>query len=66
MAVAIALGMAGADVCINYFVGDAEADAVVKKIQSFGVQCFAHKANVADEKAVIDMFSEIKNTFGMY
>jgi glucose 1-dehydrogenase len=64
MAVAIALGMAGADVCINYFVGDAEADAVVQKIKSFGVQSFAHKANVADEQAVIEMFAEIKSKFG--
>jgi glucose 1-dehydrogenase len=63
-AVAVALGLAGADVVVNYFVGDEQAEAVVKKIQSFGVNSYAHKANVADEKEVINMFDVMKKKWG--
>lgn len=63
-AVAIALGMAGADVVINYFAGDEAADAVVKKIEGFGSKSYAHKANVADEKDVLAMFETMKKKWG--
>lgn len=63
-AVALALGEAGADVVVNYFAGDKEADDVVKKIQSFGSSSFAYKANVADEKEVIAMFDAMKTKWG--
>ncbi|MBM3208109.1 MAG: glucose 1-dehydrogenase [Chlamydiae bacterium] len=64
MAVAIALGRAGADVCVNYYAGDAEADAVVEKIKSYGSQSFSYKANVSNEKEVMAMFDEMKKRFG--
>jgi glucose 1-dehydrogenase len=63
-AVAIALGQAGADVVVNYFSGDEQADAVVKKIQSYGSNSYAHKANVADEKEVLNMFDTLKKKWG--
>jgi glucose 1-dehydrogenase len=64
LAVALALGEAGADVVVNYFAGDKEADDVVKKIESFGSSSFAYKANVADEKEVIAMFDAMKKKWG--
>ncbi len=64
MAVAIALGQAGADVCVNYFVGDEAAGDVVKKIKSYGVNSFAHKGNVANEADVLAMFDKVREQFG--
>ncbi len=63
-AVAIALAEAGADVVINYFVGDEAAEAVIKKITSLGSKGYAHKANVADEKEVLHMFDTMKEKWG--
>ncbi|MFS6749802.1 SDR family NAD(P)-dependent oxidoreductase, partial [Staphylococcus aureus] len=62
--VALALGEAGADVCVNYVDGDDAAQAVVEKLQGFGVNAFAHKADVSDENQVAAMFKAAVERFG--
>ena len=62
--VAIALGEAGADVVVNYVDGDDAADAVVEEIRKFGVNAYAHKADVSSEEEVIAMFAKMFEQFG--
>ncbi|MGH8144057.1 MAG: SDR family NAD(P)-dependent oxidoreductase, partial [Steroidobacteraceae bacterium] len=62
--VAIGLAQAGADVVVNYVVGDEAADAVVEEIRRCGVQGFAHKADVSSESQVEDMFKHMLDQFG--
>jgi glucose 1-dehydrogenase len=62
--VALALGEAGADVAVNYVVGDAEANAVVEQIRGFGVRAVACKADVSSEQQVADMFRQAVQEFG--
>ena len=64
MAVALSLAQSGADVVINYFAGDKEADEVVQQIQSFGVSSYAHKGDVSKEEDVINMFETMKKKWG--
>ena len=63
-AVAIALGQAGADVVVNYVVGDDAAEAVVAEIRTTGVKAFAHKADVSNEAQVGAMFDRMCQEFG--
>ncbi|HEX4112617.1 MAG TPA: SDR family oxidoreductase [Stellaceae bacterium] len=63
-AVAIALGQAGADVVVNYVVGDDAAAEVVNEIQSHGVMAYAHKADVSSEQDVQAMFAATIAKFG--
>jgi len=63
-AVAIALGAAGADVAVNYVVGDEEADQVVAEIGKFGVKALACKADVLSEDEVAAMFQQAVGEFG--
>ena len=63
-AVAIAFGRAGADVVVNYVVGDEAAAEVVKEIQSHGVVAYAHKADVSREDEVHGMFAAMVAKFG--
>jgi glucose 1-dehydrogenase len=63
-AVAIALGQAGADVVVNYVVGDAEAQDVVNTLQSAGVRALAIKADVSSEEQVQAMFQRMIAEFG--
>ncbi|GJF31373.1 glucose-1-dehydrogenase [Kitasatospora sp. NE20-6] len=63
-ATAIALGRAGADVVVNYVSGREAADEVVEEIRSFGVQAFAHEADVSDEGQVVAMFARTVEEFG--
>jgi len=46
-AVALALGQAGADVVVNYVVGDEAAADVVREIETCGVKAYAYKADVS-------------------
>ena len=62
--VAIALGQAGADVCVNYVDGDEAANAVVTELLGFGVKAFAYKADVSDEQQVAAMFRAAVAQFG--
>ncbi len=63
-AIALSLGRSGADVVINYFAGDEEAEDLVKTIQSFGVKSYSHKADVSKEEDVIAMFQKMYKEFG--
>ncbi len=63
-AVAEALGMAGADVVVNYVVGEEAAQAVVEKIKSFGVKAIAVMADVSKEDQVQAMFKKTIAEFG--
>ncbi len=63
-AVAIGLGQAGADVVVNYRSHPEKAQEVVDIIKGFGVQCYAHQADVSKEEDIIAMFEEMKKQFG--
>jgi len=62
--VAIGLAQAGADVVVNYVVGDEAAQAVVDEIRRGGGQAFAHKADVSSESQVQDMFKHMIEQYG--
>jgi glucose 1-dehydrogenase len=62
--VAIALGRAGADVMVNYVVGDEAAHAVVKEICAGGVKALAYQADVSSEEQVAGMFKHLVQEFG--
>ena len=63
-AVALAMGQAGADVAVNYVVGDDAAQAVVGQITAAGGKARAYKADVSDEGAVQAMFAAVVADFG--
>lgn len=63
-AVAIALGQAGADVVVNYVVGDDQANEVVQLIHESGSKAYAHLADVSDESQVLGMFARMVEEFG--
>ena len=63
-AVALALGQAGADVAVNYVVGDEAAQAIVDQITAAGGKARAYKADVSDEGAVQAMFAAVVADFG--
>jgi len=63
-AVAIALGRAGADVAVNYVVGDEAAQEVVNSIIANGGRAMAIKADVSDEAQVQSMFMSAIQSFG--
>ncbi|RDS79023.1 SDR family NAD(P)-dependent oxidoreductase [Dyella monticola] len=64
MAVAAALGEAGADVAANYVDGDEAAAKVVEAIRAHGVQAIAYKADVSSEEQVATMFRDVIERFG--
>ncbi len=64
LAVATALGHAGADVVVNYVKGDAAAEQVVQEIQRCGGKAFAYQADVANEEQVRAMFERMFREFG--
>ncbi len=63
-AVAVALGHAGADVCVNYVSRPEEAAKVVALIEESGSRAFAFKADVSQEAEVQAMFAKVVETFG--
>ena len=62
-AVALALGRAGADVVVNWVVGEEAAQEIVDQIKGFGVDACAIKGDVSREDEVQEMFRET-NTMG--
>jgi glucose 1-dehydrogenase len=62
--VAIGLAQAGADVMINYVVGDEAANAVVEEIRASGALGAAYKADVSSEEQVAAMFQSMREQFG--
>ncbi|WP_329500686.1 SDR family oxidoreductase [Kitasatospora herbaricolor] len=63
-ATAIGLGRAGADVVVNYVFGREAAEEVAEEIRSFGVQAYAHEADVSDEGQVVAMIARMVEQFG--
>ena len=63
-AIATALGAAGADVVVNYVVGDDAASAVVDEIRGHGVKAIAIKADVSSEADVDRMFADAIRELG--
>ncbi len=63
-AVAIALGRAGANVCVNYVHDRPEAETTAGAIRESGVKAFAHKADVSSEQDVQAMFAQVLEEFG--
>ncbi len=63
-AIAVALGAAGADVVVNYVVGDDAASAVVDEIRGHGVNAIAIKADVSSEADVERMFGDAIRELG--
>ncbi len=63
-AVAVALGAAGANVAVNWVVGEPAAQAVVQKIRDGGAQAEAFEADVSSEAQVQAMFEAVVARFG--
>ncbi len=61
---AIALGGAGANVVVNFVVGEDTAGEVVKKIEAKGAKAIALHADVSNEAEVQAMFKTAIATFG--
>ena len=62
----IALGLAeqGANVIINYFRSRDAADEAVARIKEFGVECYAHRANIGNHSQIPPIFKKIKERYG--
>ena len=63
-AVAIALAQAGAEVVVNYALGEAAAHAVVETIQAAGGRAMALQADVSQEDQVQAMFARMMKELG--
>lgn len=62
--IAIALGIAGADVVVNYNTNRAGAEEAVAEIQRQGRRAFSHQCNVSQENEVQAMIRRMKEEFG--
>jgi glucose 1-dehydrogenase len=64
LAIARALGEAGADVAINFVADEDQAEALVGEISTYGVQAIKVRADVSDEAQVCAMFKTAIERFG--
>src|SRR5438067_12405910 len=62
--IALALGHAGADVCVNYVAGEDKAQAMVNELRGHGHTPFAYRADVSSEEDVAKMFEAVRDEFG--
>ena len=62
--IALALGHAGADVCINYVAGEDKARAMVDELRGHGHTAMSFKADVSSETDVASMFGAVREEFG--
>ena len=62
--IAIALGMAGADVVVNYRSRKEGADDAVAQIERYGCRAYAHQCDVSKEEEVQAMFRRMFDEFG--
>jgi glucose 1-dehydrogenase len=62
--VAVGMAQAGADVMVNYVVGDDAAAAVVEEIRRSGARGSAYRADVSSEEQVTAMFQSMREQFG--
>src|SRR5580704_16995587 len=63
-AIALAAAENGADVAITYRESAREARAVVGELAQLGVEAFAVRCDVTDEKSVREMVKEVAKTLG--
>ena len=63
-AVAERLARQGANIVINYFRSRRGAQDAVDKIKSYGVDCYAHRANMGNHDQIPAIFEGIKERFG--
>jgi glucose 1-dehydrogenase len=63
-AIALALGHAGADVCVNYLGGEDKARAVIEELRGHGHTAMMCKADVSSEDEVAQMFAAVRAEFG--
>jgi len=52
------------DVAVNFQTNRVRADAIVDQIENLGGKAVAYQADIADEKAVIDLFAAVDRDFG--
>jgi len=64
LATALKLAEAGANVVVNYFRSRDAANEAVEKIKSYGVECYAHRANIGNHDQIAPIFEKIKERFG--
>src|SRR6266404_5781606 len=62
--IALALGHAGADVCINYVAGEDKAQAMVNELRGHGHTAMSFKADVSNEDDVAKMFAAVREEYG--
>ena len=62
--IALALGHAGAAVCVNYVAGEEKAQAMVDELRGHGHIAFSFRADVSNETEVAAMFEAVRNEFG--
>ena len=63
-AVAERLAQRGANVVINYFRSRAAANEAVEKLKSYGVESYAHRANIGNHEQLPAIFDGIRERFG--
>ncbi len=64
LSIAEKLAERGADVVISYFRSRQSANDAVERIQSHGVECYAHRANMGNHEQLPGIFEGIKERFG--
>ncbi len=64
LCIAEGLAARGADVVLNYFRSRQSANEAVEKIKSYGVDCYAHRANMGNHDQLPALFDGIKERFG--
>src|SRR5215472_2591308 len=62
--IALALGHAGADVCINYVATEDKAQTMVHELRGHGHTAMSFKADVSSEEDVAAMFKAVRDEFG--
>ena len=62
--IALALGHAGADVCVNYVTGEDKAQAVVDELRGHGHTAMSFQADVSNEDDVARIFAAVRDQFG--
>src|SRR5437773_12556670 len=62
--IALALGHAGADVCVNYVSGADKAQAMVDELRGHGHTAMSFQADVSSEEDVARMFTAVRSEFG--
>lgn len=63
-AIAIELGKAGADVCVNYAGNKQKGEETVETIREAGGNAFVFRADVSKEEDILAMFEAIETEFG--